>query len=343
MVAVYPNQLAAKLKPLPPLVLLWGDDAGALRHTAQQVITATGVDFNDPFAAEKITITDLLASPSRLADSAQTLSFTSPHRLIVVQGVSGDESAATLAALTQSVKTALEFNLSAVTIVLAVPKLLEKTSALVKAVEAHATALAVRFFVDNAADISQFLRGEFSAAGVAITPDALSAMAMGLGADRELARREVEKLIIYAGTESPVTADHVAESLAGAIPADAFRLAEAVASRNRSETDRLLQHLMHQGDDLTTAFTLVLRHLQGIRTAQTLKRDGQPEGEILKLTGKFKAPRNVQADFMRQVESYPPNRLATLPDYALDTLSQARSGFLDANLVFSRALLSLSA
>ena len=343
MTAVYPNQLAAKLKPLPPVVLLWGDDAGALRQTAQTVITATGVDINDPFAAEKITLTDLIASPSRLADSAQTLSFTSPHRLIVIQGISGDETAATLTALTQAVKTALEFPLSAVTIVLAVPRTLEKTSPLVKAVESHPTALSVRFFTDNASDISGFLRSEFNAAGVSVTADAIAAMADGLGADRELARREVEKVIVYAGDESPVTANHVTESLAGAIPADAFRLAEAVGSRNRAETDRLLQHLIHQGEDLTSAFSLVLRHLQSIRTGQQLRDRNEPESEILKMTGKFKAPRNIQQDFLHQVNAYPSGRLATLSDYALDTLSQARSGYLDATLVFSRALLGLSA
>jgi DNA polymerase-3 subunit delta len=343
MVAIYPNQLGQRLKPLPPLVLLWGEDAGALRQSAQTVIAATGIDVTDPFAAEKITLADLLSEPSRLADSAQTLSFTSAHKLIIVQGISGDESASTLTALTAAVKTALEFSLTAVTIVLPVPRALEKTSPLVKAIEAHTTALSVRFFVDNASDITQFLKTEFNAAGVAVTADAVQVMANGLGADRELARREVEKVIIYAGGESPVTEAHVAESLAGAIPADAFRLAEAVGSRNRAETDKLLQHLIHQGEDLTTAFTLVLRHLQSLKTAQSLRQQNQPEAEILKLTGKFKAPRNVQQDFLQQASSYPPARLATVADYALDTLSQARSGHYDATLVFSRALLGLSA
>ncbi|RZK99096.1 MAG: DNA polymerase III subunit delta [Rubrivivax sp.] len=343
MAAIYPNQLGQRLNPLPPLVLLWGDDAGALRHVAQQVIAATKIDVSDPFAAEKITLTDLLAEPSRLADSAQTLSFTSLHKLIHIQGISGDESAATLTALTQAVKTALEFNLTAVTIVLAVPRALEKSSPLVKAVDAHPTALSVRFFVDNASDITQFLKTEFNAAGVPVTADALQQMASGLGADRELARREVEKLIVYAGGESPITEDHVIASLAGAIPADAFRLAEAVGSRSRSETDRLLQHLIHQGEDLTSAFTLTLRHLQNFSTAQTMQRASQPESEILKVTGKFKAPSHVQRAFLQQAQAYPAGRLATLADYALDTLSQARSGHYDATLVFSRALLGLSA
>jgi len=342
MVALYPYQLSGRLKPLPPLVLLWGDDAGALRQTAQQVMAATGVDVNDPFAAEKITLNDLLASPSRLADSAQTMSFTSPHRLIVVQGISGDESAAQIAGLTQAVKAALEFDLQAVTIVLAVPRALEKNSALVKTVEAHERALAVRFFVDSAGDLSGFLRGEFQSAGVAVTAEAVQAMAANLGADREVARREVEKVIVYAGEESPVTEEHVAASLAGAIPADAFRLAEAVGSRSRGEVGILEVHLVHQGEDLTSAFTLVLRHLQSLKAAQEMKGRGEAPGEILKLTGKLKAPKNVQQAFLDQVERYPAGRLATLPDYALETLSQARSGLLEGNLVLGRAILSLS-
>lgn len=342
MTAIYPNQLASNLKPLPLLVLLWGDDAGALRQSAQTVIAATGIDPADPFAAEKISLTDLLADSSRLADSAQTLSFTSPHRLIHITGISGDERADSVTGLTNAVKAALAFPLANVTIVITVPKLLEKTSPLVKFIEAHGQALSVRFFVDSAADITTFLKTEFNAAGAAIDGDALAAMAAGLGADRELARREVEKLIVYAGNESPITVAHVQESLAGAIPADAFRLAEAVGSRNKVETDRLLQHLIHQGEDLTSAFSLVLRHLQSIKLGAELRASGQPESEILKLTGKFRAPKNVQSDFMRQITSYPPSRLAALSDYALDTLSQARSGYLDANLVFSRALLGLS-
>ena len=343
MVAIYPNQLAQRLSSLPPLVLLWGDDAGALRQAAQQVIVATGVDVSDPFAAEKITLTDVLAVPSRLADSAQTMSFTSPHRLIHITGISGEESASTLSALTVAVKTALEFSLSAVTIVLAVPRCLEKSSALVKLVESHANALSVRFFVDNAGDLSAFLRSEFQAAGVAVEADALQAMASGLGADRELARREVEKLILYAGEDSPISAIHVSECLAGAIPADAFRLADAVGNRNRAETDRLLQVLIHQGEDLTAPFSLVLRHLQSIRAGQALKVNNQPDSEILKITGKLKAPRNVQQEFLNQVGSYPAARLGTLSDYASETLSQARSGYLDPVLVLSRSILGLSA
>lgn len=343
MVAVYPNQLGARLKPLPPLVLLWGEDAGALRQSAQQVVAATGIDVADPFAAEKITLADVQADEARLADSAQTLSFTSPHRLILFQGISGDEPAAALAALTAAVKHTLTLPLAAVTIVLPVPRLLEKSSALVKAVESHAQALSVRFFADNGRDLMAFLQTEIKAAGKAVEPDALQLLAAGLGADREIARREVEKLVLYAGGENPLTAAHVAASLAGAIPADAFRLAEAVAGRNRAQTDLLLRQLLEQGEDLNSAFSLTLGHLNALKTAQGLKAQGQPDAEILKATGKIRAPAHAQQAFLQQAARYPAGRLASLPEYALETLSQSRSGLLPAELVLSRALLALSA
>ncbi|MBI1308559.1 MAG: DNA polymerase III subunit delta [Proteobacteria bacterium] len=343
MTAIYANQLAQKLNPLPLLVLLWGEDAGAIRQAAQTVIAATGVDMADPFAAEKLTLNDLATNPSRLADSAQTLSFTSPHRLISFSGISGDESAATVTALTDAVKTTLSLPLSAVTIVLPVPKLLEKSSALVKAAEAHPQALSVRFFADAARDLTPFLKNEIEAAGQRIEPSALQLLTASLGADRDIARREVEKLLLYAGTEDPITEAHVLESVAGAIPADAFRLAEAVGARNTAQTDKLLQHLLQQGEDLSAAFTLALRHLTTLKTAQALKAEGKSESEILLQTGKSRAPKPAQADFLRQINHYPAARLAGLADYAVETLTTARSGLLEGNFVLQRALLALSA
>lgn len=342
MAAVYPNQLAQRLTPLPPLVLLWGEDAGAIRQAAAQVVVATGVDASDPFAAEKITLNDLLAAPTRLVESAQTLSFTSPHRLIEIRGVSGDEPAASVATLTQAVKDTLSFPLEAVTIVLPMPRLLEKTSALVKVVEAHPNALSVRFFVDSARDISQWLQSEINTSGGRIEADALHLMAAGLGADRDIARREVEKLLLYAGAESPITVAHVEASLAGATPSDVFRLAESVAARNAAQTDFLLQSLIQQGEDLNMAFSIVVRQLATLKTAVALESSGAPELEVLKAGNKVRAPREAQQAFLAAVRRYPPARLESLAGYTMETLATARSGVADGTLVLQRAILALS-
>lgn len=342
MVAIYPNKLPEYLRQKPVCVLLWGDDAGALRHTLQQVIQSTGVDVNDPFAAEKLTLTDLSANPQRLADSAQTLSFTSPHRLIHISGITGEERATELAVLTEALTNALSFPLQAVSIVVAVPYALEKKHPLVKAVEAHPQALSVRFFTDTARDIGSFIQTELKAMGAAITPTGLAHLAEELGADREIARRELEKLVMYAGAEQPLTEQHVAASVSGARPASSFLLAEAVAAQNVSQTDHLLAQLMHRGEDLNSAFNLAVGHLKAVAGAQAMLAAGEGEETVLAKSGKAGVPPTAKQAFLQAVKRYPKARLAQLPERVLETLATSRSGLLESNHVLARALLALA-
>jgi DNA polymerase-3 subunit delta len=344
MPSAYPNQLDATLRQSTPAVLLlWGDDAGAIRQAAQAAIAASGIDVDDPFSAEKLSLTDLLAQPSRLAESAGTLTFGGGRRLIHLTGVGGEESAANIATLTEAVKGLLEQpDLSGALVVLPIPHLLEKTSAIVKAIEGHPNGLSVRFFLPTARDLAQWLQGAFSTAGKRPDGDAMALLTDSLGADREQAQREVEKLLLYVGENQTITAEDVRASLSGAVPADAFRLAEAVASRDVRSTDRLIRLLTEEGEDLSAAFSLTINHLAKLRTAQALKQQGKTDEELLQAAGKFKAPPSAKAVYLQQVKAYPAGRLATLPAYALETLAAARSGTLDGHLTLSRALLALA-
>jgi DNA polymerase III delta subunit len=164
-----------------------------------------------------------------------------------------------------------------------------------------------------------------------------------LGADREVARRELEKLALYAGREAVLTLAHVQASLAGAIVVDGFRLAEAVANRNLSLTDRLLSELQQQGEDLNGPFNQTVQHLAKLAEAQRLKAQGAGPEAILQAAGKARAPQAAQAAFLLQVKAYPSKRLTTLPAYTLDTLVTARSGLLDSQLTLARAILALAA
>jgi DNA polymerase III delta subunit len=340
----YSNQLEATLRQsLPAVVLLYGDDAGAIRQGARQVVAASGVDAADPFLSEKLTLPDLADHPSRLPDSASTLTLTGGCRLIQLTAVAGDERKDLVDALTAAVKATLELPLADVCIVLPVPRLLDKSSALVKTVEAHPQGLGVRFFLPSQRDLAGWLQNEFSAAGKRVEPEAMAILTDSLGADREQARREVEKLLLYVGAAETVAPDDVRASLSGAIPADVFRLAEAVASRNTRQADRLIRLLLEEGEDLNSAFSVTLTHLTKLRAAQTLRRDGKPDDALLLAAGKAKAPPQARTDYLHQVKTYPAARLATLPAYALETLAAARGGVLDGNLVLSRALLALAA
>ncbi len=348
MPALYANQLAAALaKTLPPVVLLWGEEAGAIRQAVQQVqqavAKATGTQPDDPFAAESLTLPDLAANPTRLTESAQTVAFGGAHRLITLSGVSGAEADGQLKPLLEALQVMLTLPLVGVTVILPLPKLLEKNSALVKLIEKHPSALSVRFYQDAERDLGDWLQTEVKRLGKSLAPDALAPLLSNLGADREVARRELEKLALYAGREAVLTLAHVQASLAGAIVVDGFRLAEAVANRNLSLTDRLLSELQQQGEDLNGPFNQTVQHLAKLAEAQRLKAQGAGPEAILQAAGKARAPQAAQAAFLLQVKAYPSKRLTTLPAYTLDTLATARSGLLDSQLTLARAILALAA
>lgn len=345
MVSIYANKLADTLRGKAPIVvLLWGDEAGAIRQAATQVKEAvakqTGLDLADPFAVETFGVSDLLAEPSKLGDAAMTLSFTAPHRLITVANISGTERADEMKAFSKLVEEVLALPLQGVTLLLPVPGHLDKKSALVKTVEGHASGVAVRYFNDSGRDLEGFLKAELTKHGATATQGALSLLAAGLGADREIARREVEKLVIYALGESPITETHVQASLCGATPSGVFLLAEAVLSQQAAKVDLLLHQLNEQGEDLNGAFMMVLGEMKKLTHAKALLQAGEEEGTILAQSGKAMVPPAAKQAFMGAVKRYPPARLALVPEKALEALSLARSGLVPPEYVLARALLS---
>jgi DNA polymerase III subunit delta len=236
----------------------------------------------------------------------------------------------------------LQFNLTGCTLVLAIPSALSATSPLVKLLEASPKALSVRFYADTAQGLGQYIQTTLSATGVSIAPDALRLLTNGLGADREVAARELEKLLLYIAPAKNITAADVQASLSGAPKVDSFVVAEAVANRNPEQTDKLIQLLLAEGDTLESAFHAVSRHLGQLAQAQTLLNEGTDMATVMAKFGKLKAPKDAQEAFTRQLGSYPPARLKTLAAYTYKTLADARRHGSTAPLTLARAMLALS-
>jgi DNA polymerase III delta subunit len=345
MTSIYGNKLSESLKgKLPTAVLLWGDDAGMIRQATVQVKEAvaaqTGLDLTDPFAVENFGLSDVVNEESKLGDAAMTLSFTAPHRLITVGGISGTERADEIKALTGIVADVLKLPLQGVTLVLPVPLHLDKKHPLVKVVEGYDKGLAVRFFADTARDLGGFIGSELTRLGAQATREATDMLANNLGADREVARRELEKLVCYAGEERPITAAHVQASLCGATPSGVFMLAEAVLGQNPIMIERQLAQLLEQGEDLNGALMLTLGEFKKLALAKQLKAQGEADDAILAQCGKSMVPPAAKQVFLSAMRRYPEGRLKQIPERALEVLTMARSGLLPAEHVLARALLS---
>jgi len=330
--------LTKKAEDLPSLVLIYGDDAGAVRQYSKSLSSLVCKDFNDPFLSDRISVEDILENSGALKDAASTLSFGGGVRLVRLEGVNGSLNADVLKKVTESVKHCLSEPVEGSVIVISAPGL-DAKKALAKNIEKSKIAAAVRCFHDSARDLSQVVREFFQNTGKTVAPDAMAFLTENLGNDREITLRELEKLDTYAGKDKPIALEHCLASIASAPSVNVFKLCDAIGMRNRKEVDLYLNHMLDEGEDLFLASVLVLRHLKRLLKCKELMLTGlNADKAMMKL-----APPVMfgKPEFMRQVNGYPVARLKTLHDKFYNMQLESRAGLIPANLVFERSLLGL--
>jgi DNA polymerase-3 subunit delta len=333
------SQLNQAVELLPPLLLIYGDDGGAVRQAAQNIIARTGVEMEDPFAADRLDGTDLAAEPQKLMESAGTVSLMGGLRVVRVEGISGDVSAATLGGVAAAVKACLEVPLQDVVIVIPAPGL-GKDHALVKAVEKDKKAVAVRCFQDNVRDLGTFVRSFMQEQGKTLQPAAQALLVENLGADRDVTRREVEKLALYVGEQKEITREDVLACLADAPAANVFKLCDAVGAREAATVDRLLTLLLDEGEDANQLFNMVVWHLRRILQVREAMEQGQTPTAALKT---LQPPVMFGQDaFLSQVQRTPLPRLRLVVQRALELQFQTRDLALPPEVHLRRGMLALS-
>lgn len=193
------------------IILVFGPDQGLVRERAGRAASALVPDLDDPFAVSRLTEDDLKSDPASLADAMAALSMTGGERLVRLR-LSGDSAAAA--------SWLADFDKGAAP---AEAKLvieagdLKKGSKLRKTVEASRAMAAIPCYADAPRDLMRLAEDSLAAEGLQLSPEARPALAQILEGDRQLARAEIDKLIVYKGPkghrpegEDAVTAEDVA-------------------------------------------------------------------------------------------------------------------------------------
>jgi DNA polymerase-3 subunit delta len=181
------------------IFLAYGPDAGLVRETAQRLIRQlTGAD---PESASVVTLdgSQLDADPALLAVEARTLSLFGGKRIIRVRGA-GKSLVLTL--------TELRDNPSGAAIVLEAGNLPPR-DALRALVEADKQGRALPCYPDSDETLQALIRENFNQHGIAIDGDVVATLREILGNDREITRRELEKLTLYAASTKKLTREDV--------------------------------------------------------------------------------------------------------------------------------------
>lgn len=330
---------AKAVAAVPPVVCIYGDDAGIIRQLSQKLFKTLLTNPDDPFLSEHINAEDLLHEPSRLLDAAATIAFGGGLRVIQLHGVHAEAGKPVLTAVTQAVQACLAASLQEVVMIIPAAGI-DAKSALVTAVEKSPQGAGIRCFHDNNRDLSAVITTFFAAQNQKIMPDALAFLTENLGNDREVTLRELEVLSLYAGAGQPVTLVDCHATVSSAPSLSIFKLCDAIGERNIKAVDQHLQHMQEEGEDLFGASIMVARHLKRLLKVRRLIDAGTPAEVALK---SLKPPVAFgQQEFLRQAQRYPASRLQQLHKHFYRLQLESRQGLLPANAVIERLLLSLS-
>lgn len=181
------------------IFLVYGPDTGLVRETAQKLIRHYSGD--DPQSVSLVTLeaNEIDADPSLLAVEAKTVSLFGGRRIIRVRGA-GKGLVMTLTELRDDPAGAI--------IILEAGNLPPR-DALRALVEAAKLGRALPCYADNDETLTALIRETFTEAGIRTDPDVVATLRDNLGNDREVTRRELEKLTLYAAETGTLTREDV--------------------------------------------------------------------------------------------------------------------------------------
>ena len=223
-------------------VLVYGPDEGLVHERSHAIARAVVPDAADPFRIADLAADQIIADTARLVDETNSLSLMGGKRLVHIREAT-DKIAAACAALA-SETTAPDC------LVIVEAGDLNPRSALRKLFEGEAAFAALACYIDDEKTLSALIRESLRAERIVAEPDALAYLARALSGDRALARRALEKLVLYIGPEArdrTLTLDQAAIAVGDAGALDLDDPARAAADGDRAATDRAMRRLMEDG------------------------------------------------------------------------------------------------
>jgi DNA polymerase-3 subunit delta len=286
MVALKPREIEGFLAAPPgetALALLYGPEQGLVRERSERLAKAVAEDLSDPWRVVSFSEQEA-AEPGRLLDEAQAQSFLGGRRVIRIRG-GGTGLSAQVQNLLDGLKAG---TVQAGGLVIIEAGDLKKSSALRKAAEKAPEAVAIACYPETARDTLAAIRRQCADDGLTLDNEAAELLVTGLGDDRGLLRREVEKLILYKGVgearasgDDRITEEDVRACLAAAPQEDTFGIA-ALTFRGDVKS---LSAALAEAEASGTSVVSLLRAAQGRLTrlmpaARAMARGESAEGAV---------------------------------------------------------------
>jgi DNA polymerase-3 subunit delta len=315
------------------VILVYGPDSGLMRERARQMARTVVADLNDPFNVTVLTGDIISQDSARLSDEANAISMMGGRRLVRVEDA-GDK-------MTATVKAYLA-NPNPDTVVIIEAGELNTKSSLRALCEKAANAAAIPCYVEDEKDLARFIRDVMQTEKRPIDNDAITWLAAAISGDRARARTELEKLIIYKGSETgPINLNDAQECCGDSGARALDDLIYSVGSRQPDKAISIYNQLIAEGIAVITILRTLQNHFRRLHLTRARIDNGDPIDTVIKSMSPplfFK----LEAPFRAQLQSWSIGALNKVLNRLLELEAQCKQTAMPDETLCAQAVLGIA-
>ena len=324
-------------KPDPKVrgVVIYGNDDGLVAERAVTLARSVCEDLKDPFRVVDIAGDVLKQDPARLADEFGALSMMGGRRVIRVRPA-GEESVAALENLVEAV--------AGDALIIVEAGNLTPRSGLRALAETETSLAALPCYMDNEAALEGLVESGARAQGLSVDPEALDWIVQRLGGDRGQTRGEIDKLLLYKGSDAGKSIT-LEDAMAVLGDTASIGIDDVIAATFDGEVvalDRALDRVFAEGGNPVQLVRSLQRHADQLHLVSGHVAKGlNLEGALFKARG---LPRGgpVRQRFERHLRTWPLPRLNAAVSTILDAEIDCKRTGLPHEAIARRLCLRLS-
>ena len=328
------DKFVSKPDPAARAVLVFGQDSGMVRERVETLAKTVVDDLRDPFRIADLTAGDLKDDPARLSDEAAAISMMGGRRVVRIRDATDG-----IAAIAKDFFSTLPGD----ALVVFEAGDLPVRSSLRKLFESEKAGAAVACYRDDRRSLPAVIQASLSGYGHSITPDALTYLSENLGGDRQVTRREVDKLALYKGSQpGTIDLEDVTACVGDTADLTLDDLAFSVASGNLAMVERTMNRSFLEGSHAVTILRAVARHFHKLQFVSGLTAQGSSIEDAAK---KLRPPLfwKTAAQFKAQANAWPQSKLTRATARLLETERECKKTGAPSQMLCSRALFEISA
>jgi DNA polymerase-3 subunit delta len=316
--------------PAYPVVLVYGPNGGLVRERADRLVSLASGAGADAFQLVRLEGDDIAGDSLRLADEANTVGLFGGRRIVRVRAGSRNLAPSVQPLVSAPPRDAL--------VVIEAGDLANRNPLRVL-VEGARAAIALPCFADEPRDLAALIDEMLSEAGLRIGREAREALSGHLGSDRQLARREIEKLVLYCAGQQEVALDDVEAAMADTAVVSTDPVVDAAFLGDAEGADRGVARLLAEGEDPGVVVGAALRHAMLLHRSRVALDSGAGIDEVERAARLFFKRKPA---FQRQVNRWSATALEPVIGLLREAQASCRRNATLGPAILARALMTVA-